>query len=108
MQESLIGIKNELFSMLQDVEDHASLEALRLQYLGRSGKLTLALKEIPKLPIDERPVMGRFANQIKAAIEDAIKNQELRIKNREKETRKYQFDFTNPGIKPPLGHLHVI
>ncbi|MFH1833213.1 MAG: phenylalanine--tRNA ligase subunit alpha [Candidatus Levyibacteriota bacterium] len=106
MEEELIGIKNAAVSLIFDAKDKKTLEETKLQFLGRSGKLTLAIKEIIKVPLIKRAEIGRLANEVKQAIEDALVNQELRIKNLESTKRKENVDKTVPGIKPKIGHLH--
>ncbi len=52
------------------------LEAIRLKYLGRKGELTLMLKSIGSLPIDERSSRGAEANLARQAIEQELKQAE--------------------------------
>ena len=99
-------IKNTAVSMIIDATDQKELEEIKLQFLGRSGKLTMAMKEMAKLPIEKRPEVGQLANDVKRAIEETIKNQESRIKNQESKTRKEKIDTSAPGIPPAIGHLH--
>lgn len=106
MQEELINIKNAAISFIFEAQDRKALEEIKLQFLGRSGKLTLAIKEIAKLKPEKRPEIGRLANEVKQAIEDAIKQHEISLKGQELQTRKASFDATAPGIKPAIGHLH--
>ena len=65
-------IKNSAVSMIIDAEDQKELEEIKLQFLGRSGKLTLALKEITKLPREKRPEIGMLANDVKKTIEETL------------------------------------
>ncbi len=106
MEEELMQIKNSAVSMIIDATDQKELEEIKLQFLGRNGKLTLAMKEMAKLPKEKRPEIGMLANDVKKIIEETIKNHELRIMNQESETRAAKIDVTNPGIKPNIGHLH--
>ena len=46
--------------------------------------------------------------EVKTTIEDAIEQQGSRIKNQESGKRIEKIDVTNPGIKPTLGHLHLV
>ncbi len=62
MEETLIGIKNAALSIIWEAKDLKELEEIKLQFLGRSGKLTAAIKEIAKLPLEKRPEIGRLAN----------------------------------------------
>ncbi len=108
MEEKLLNIKNSLMSLLLDAEDEKELEEIKLQFLGRSGELTLAMKELPKLPVEERKEVGILANEVKQAIEGAIEQKKQDLAKYKIESKKQKIDVTNPGIKPPLGHLHLI
>lgn len=108
MEEELIGIKNSAIFLILDCQDLKSLEETKLQFLGKSGKLTLAIKNISKLPTEKRPEIGVLANEVKNTIEQAIVDKEQELKNIRIKTRKEKIDVANPGIKPPLGHLHLI
>jgi len=108
MQETLMQIKNDVLSLILETEDIKNLEGLKLQFLGRSGRLTLALKDIVKLPVLERPEIGKLANEIKKVIEDAFAERSRQLKNASQKRLKSTIDITNPGIKPPLGHLHLV
>lgn len=100
-------IKNNALSLILDAKSEKELEEIKLQFLGKSGTLTLALKEIAKLPEKKRPEVGKLANEVKQIIEDAIENAKLSF--REQKIKKMQkIDVTDPGIKPPLGHLHLV
>jgi len=76
--------------------------------LGRSGKLTLALKEVTKVPVEKRKEFGLLANEVKQTIEDAIENQKSKLKIKKLSRVVEKMDITNPGIKPQLGHLHLV
>lgn len=108
MEEELIGIKNAALSFILEAEDLNSLEETKLQFLGRSGKLTLAIKEITKVPIEKRPAIGILANEVKITIEEALLQQQKILFQKKKKNILEKIDVTNPGIRPPLGHLHLV
>lgn len=109
MEEELINIKNSAVSFIIDAIDLKELEEIKLQFLGKSGKLTLAIKDIARLSKQKRPEIGKLANEVKNVLEDAIKQKELELKHQVIEARKKEIiDITMPGLKPPLGHLHLI
>lgn len=101
-------IKNSAVSMIIDATDQKELEEIKLQFLGRSGKLTLTLKGITKIPIDKRAIVGQLANEVKRIIEETLENKILHIKSQISNQRKQEIDITNPGIKPNIGHLHPV
>lgn len=108
MENELLNIKNNAMSLILDTNKLEELEEIKLQFLGRSGQLTLAIKELPKIDPEKRKEVGMLANEVKESIENAIEQQELRIKNQESGKRMRKIDVSNPGIRPPLGHLHLI
>lgn len=108
MEEELIGIKNSALSFILEAEDLDSLEETKLQFLGRSGKLTLAIKELIKVPIEKRAAIGILANEVKKTIEEAIERQKTILTQKKKTKLIQKIDVTNPGIKPTLGHLHLV
>jgi phenylalanyl-tRNA synthetase alpha chain len=108
MEEELIGIKNTALSFILEAEDLDSLEETKLQFLGRSGKLTLAMKEITKVPVEKRKEFGLLANEVKQTIEDALETRKSKLKTQKLERVVEKIDVTNPGVKPLLGHLHLV
>lgn len=107
MEEKLLTIKNNAISLILDTKNAKELEEIRIQFLGRNGEITQLLKGLPKLSQDERPKVGKVGNEIKNVIEDAIKNQEISLKATT--VKNYPpLDVTEPGIRPQLGHLHLI
>jgi len=92
---------------LESVSERSDLEKLRQQYLGRKGLLALLLKKLTALPKEERPVIGKLANQVKEELHKQFQfvSDSLTAKAVESESA---FDVTLPGRRIPLGHLHPI
>ena len=111
MQDKLIDIKNEAVAQILATSNVASLEEIRVEYLGKSkGRLTEIIKKIPSLPDSERAIVGRFANEVKNTIEEILASQELLLRiQKEKDIAETEYlDVTLPAIMSPLGHLHPI
>lgn len=106
MHEDLLNSKNSAISLILDARDEKELEEIKVEFLGRSGRLTLIMKELPKLSPEERPQAGRLANEVKTAIESAIQEKEKELKQKTTQRRKQEIDITAPGIKPAIGHMH--
>jgi phenylalanyl-tRNA synthetase alpha chain len=107
MKDELTGIKQNALSMILEANSRKELEEIKLQFVGRSGSLTVALKGLAKLSKEERPEMGVFANEIKKIIEDAIDEAEKKFEKVKLE-KVAEIDVTDPGVRPPLGHLHLV
>lgn len=102
-----MSIKNNAVSLILDARSEKELEELKLQFLGKNGTLTLAMKEITKLPQEKRPEIGKLANEVKQIIEEAIEDKSVSFKSAIIEKIK-KIDVTEPGVRPPLGHLHPV
>lgn len=108
MEHELMNIKNNAVSLILEAKSLRELEEIKLQFLGRSGTLTTALKEITKLPKEKRPAVGVLANEVKHIIENAIYDASTSFKKERISQKAKKIDVTEPGIRPPLGHLHLI
>lgn len=108
MEEELIGIKNSAVSLILDAKDPAEIEEIKIQFLGRNGRLTLLIKKIPKLSIAKRPDIGRLANEVKETIEETLENQDSILRLQKTQKTKEKIDITLPGIKPEIGYLHPL
>jgi phenylalanyl-tRNA synthetase alpha chain len=82
------------------------LERLRHLDLGRKGKIAQIIKQIPQLPPEERPLLGKEANLLKARAEELIRQKELELREASREEEK--MDFSLPGLKLKLGSKHPL
>ncbi len=86
------------------------LEALRLQYLGRKGVVTMALQGLGGLAPEERPVLGKRANETKTTLTALIDRRaaELEQKRLDEAVAKSRIDVTLPGARGWDGGLHPL
>ncbi len=111
MKENLKRIREEaLASIGSDSIDDASLEAIRVKYLGKKGELTAVLRGMGQLTPEERPVVGQIVNEVRADIEDAIakKKQALSAAALDAQLAAEKLDVTVPGVKSKVGHRHPL
>lgn len=72
MKDQIQKIREEFFKELESVNEVDSLEQLRVKYLGKKGIMTIALKGMGFLSKEERPIVGKLANEVGNDIKDAI------------------------------------
>ena len=106
----LIEKGQSALEQIKSVESLESLEQIRVNVLGKKGSLSEVLKQLGKVPADERPALGALANEWKAKIESSLelKKSELEAKAIEGELVRTQIDVTLPARKIHLGSLHPI
>lgn len=110
MREKLEALKKEALVALTQAIDSNRLEELRLQYMGKKGELTAILKNMGKLSEEERPVMGKIANEVREEIERLIEEKKAALKKQliEMKLESEGIDVTMP-VKPKfVGRQHPI
>ena len=70
MSSPIESLRAQFGAELASAATDADLKVLRDQYLGRKGGAVAALmKAVASAPADERPALGRLANELKQEIE---------------------------------------
>ena len=90
--------------------DLASLDSLRVIYLGKKGLLTERLKTLGTLPADVRPQAGQAINQAKDTLEQAIAARRATLEHAQLDAQlsSETLDVTLPGRGQISGGLHPI
>ena len=86
--------------------DPKSIEDLRVEFLGRKGKLTELLRRLGNLSPEERPRAGARANEVKTAIQQALTARTAELAAGEK--REPLLDYTLPGRKVEVYRRHPV
>ena len=106
----LEAIISQAQGQIDAAEDAATLDQVRVEYMGKKGKLTELLKGLGKLSAEERPAAGQKINQAKQAISAAInaKGEALRSAEMNKKLAEEAIDVTLPGRIEQPGNLHPV
>ncbi|MBU4532038.1 MAG: phenylalanine--tRNA ligase subunit alpha [Eubacteriales bacterium] len=110
MLERLEAIAQEIESSLARIDSLEQLEELRIRYLGKKGILTQVLRGMGSLSPEERPLVGKAANEVKVRIEGALTVRAGTLKELEKVVRLQteRIDVTLPGTRQLLGTKHPL
>ena len=108
MIKKLEELRAKALKELDSIKDPKSLEAWRINYLGRKSELTQILRALASLPVEERRTAGAAANELKSFLEQSLTQREGVIKEAEIATaiEKGRLDVTLPGYPATLGRLH--
>lgn len=100
----------EIKSEINSVTNLEDLDKIYKKYLGRKGEITIALRELGKLPPKDREGKAREPQFFKKEIEEKIlqKSQDLRSAEAEKGLTSEWLDVSAPGSKVERGHLHPL
>jgi phenylalanyl-tRNA synthetase alpha chain len=110
MQEELKKLEAEILGKLQNARSLDEVESIRVSYLGRKGVLTNLLRGMSQLPPDQRPIIGKLANEVRSAINEALESARRRLREEERRRRlaTEKVDITLPGRRPIIGVKHPI
>ncbi|MFW6080282.1 MAG: phenylalanine--tRNA ligase subunit alpha [Desulfosalsimonas sp.] len=107
MSQEIEQIRQQALSELEQAEEAEALRDLSVRYLGRKGRVTSFLRNISRLPADQRPAAGKRANEVKKELESAFENALARLSEKQEEDGE-AIDVSLPGRPAPLGTLHPI
>ncbi|MDE0226627.1 MAG: phenylalanine--tRNA ligase subunit alpha [Gammaproteobacteria bacterium] len=103
-------IRAEALGAVDSASDPATLDHVRVRYLGRNGRLTLLVRSLRSLDPSERPAAGARINTAKETVSQAI-NARLQALTTEQLARALDeevVDVTLPGRRQSPGSLHPV
>lgn len=108
MLEKLDHIEQSALQALETIKDETALEQWRIAHLGRNSPLMRIFDQLSSLPKEERPQIGRRANQIKQLLEARLAQmaETLRQAALALSLQKERLDVTLPGRTLVRGRLH--
>jgi phenylalanyl-tRNA synthetase alpha chain len=106
----LTQIKDNALKAFGSAQNTTELYNFKVQYLGKSGALTEAMKLMATLPKEEKPLFGKLVNEVKSELEAAYEAFEASLKNKEIDTLmlKQKLDLTFATSSHEQGHEHPI
>ncbi len=110
MNDSLESLQGEVLARIQQSNSEKDLEQIRVEILGRSGRITLLLRGLKDLPVGERPRVGEQLNQLKRLIDERLDERFVAVKRRAKAQSLLdeRIDVTLPGARWGRGSYHPL
>ena len=102
--------KQIILEELKLISSIDSLEVLRIKYLGKKGLVSLEMKSLSSLSIDEKKIKGQELNTFKSLFEKEIQNKRSQIETSSinEKLRKENIDATLPPRNFETGRIHPI
>jgi phenylalanyl-tRNA synthetase alpha chain len=110
MNDSLEALQGEVLARIQQATSGEELEQIRVEVLGRSGRVTLLLRGLKDLAPEERPRMGERLNQLRRSLEQGLDERLSAVKRQAKAhaLKDERIDITLPGTRFAPGSVHPI
>ncbi len=108
--ENLDALAQEARQAVEKAEDGAALDNVRVEFLGKKGKLTGLLKNLGKLSPEQRPAAGARINQVKQEVQDLLNGRKTAFEQSAINARLAgeTVDVTLPGRGHLPGGLHPV
>jgi phenylalanyl-tRNA synthetase alpha chain len=110
MLDSLDSLRDEILARIEKSGREAEIEQIRVEALGRKGRLTQLLRGLKDLPLDQRPAAGEQLNVLRQLLESRLQERLQVVKGQQKEKalREESIDITLPGNRWESGRIHPL
>ncbi len=110
MTTNLDTLRAEALAAIEKAADLAAIDAIRVQYLGKSGAVTGMLKQVGTMPVEERKAFGERVNQVRDALANDIGERQKVLEGAAlaQKLATEQVDISLPVSPQPLGQIHPI
>jgi phenylalanyl-tRNA synthetase alpha chain len=108
LENRIEQIKAEALESVAEAADIEQIKSLSVKYLGRKGLVSLFLRNISQLPVNERPEAGKQANITKKELENAFEKAIADFEAKTKDDGFNAIDVSLPGRPSSQGTLHPI
>ena len=108
--ETLDTLKQELTISLVKATDKNALEVLRINFLGRKGKVADLMELLKTLSLEEKKIVGPVLNQLKTEIQTALEIKEKDLAQKalaEQDLHEKRFDVTAYQYNELKGTSHI-
>lgn len=110
LEEQLTSVLAKAVTEVETAESVKEIEKIRVTYLGKKGEITSVLKGVKDVAPEQRPVIGKKANEVRDELTSLLSLKKDRL---EKEALKRQLenetiDVTLPGKQVSKGQTHVL
>lgn len=110
MKEKILAMKESAQKLIEAAKDLKEIDDLRVKLLGKKGELTEVLKDMKNLSAEERPEIGKVANEVRDFLTAKIdeKFEELKKEMKAGKIKEETIDITLPGKSESTGRFHPI
>jgi len=106
--QDLKALKDAALAEATAAKDANELEAVRIRYLGRKGRVPEIMDNLRNLPPEDRRDVGRLANELKNELQARLDARKQEMAETPSAKAGASFDATLPGRWRGLGSRHPV
>ncbi len=108
--DDLSNLLSQAQTRIADTQDLNQLQQLRVEFLGKKGSITTQLKQLGKLPHEQRKAAGEAINRAKNTLQNDLDARQAVLEARALQAKLSAewIDVTLPGRGQGSGSLHPV
>ena len=110
MKEKVNTIKKEYEEKKSSITSIKTLNDVRIEYLGKQGKITELSKMMKDVPNDQKKEFGMLVNEVRNFVTESLDEikEKLEKEALNKKLESEKIDITLPGTKVPSGSANIL
>ncbi|MDB6147802.1 MAG: phes: phenylalanine--trna ligase alpha subunit, partial [Spartobacteria bacterium] len=108
MSHPLEQLRDLAAQEIAQAADEKSLEAVRVRYLGRNGRISLWSEQMKTLGKEEKPIVGKLLNQARIAVTTTLEERATALQSQKESDALAHIDISLPGTPAAAGSLHPL
>ena len=110
LREKLEELRQQGLNEIANSDDLKNVNDIRVKLLGKKGPITNVLRGMRDLSAEERPKVGKFANEVRDELQQALEDKKSSLEKAlmNAKLQSESIDVTLPGTPVAQGQPHVI
>lgn len=110
MKDKVNTIKKEYEEKKSSITSIKTLNDVRVEYLGKQGKITELSKMMKDVPNDQKKEFGMLVNEVRSFVTESLDEikEKLEKEALNKKLESEKIDITLPGTKVPSGSANIL
>lgn len=110
LREKLEELRQQGLNEIANSDDLKNVNDIRVKLLGKKGPITNVLRGMRDLSAEERPKVGKFANEVRDELQQALEDKKISLEQAlmNAKLQSESIDVTLPGTPVAQGQPHVI
>ena len=110
MKDKVNTIKKEYEEKKSSITSIKTLNDVRIEYLGKQGKITELSKMMKDVPNDQKKEFGMLVNEVRSFVTESLDEikEKLEKEALNKKLESEKIDITLPGTKVPSGSANIL
>lgn len=100
--------KQDSRQKIAETSDDKQLESVRIEYLGKKGKVAAMYANLSSLSKEQKPEEGKNINEIRAFITQLIEEKKASLADEKRKASREEVDVTIPGVASSIGRAHIL